>query len=281
MDALTLTSICIHTQIHGHTHAYIHTYTHTNTWTHPRLHPYAYTHIHTHTCIHMYVCTNTWTHPHLHPYADTQTHGHPHLIHTHTHTKYMNTPTFTSIRIHTRTHEHAYIILHPHAYKHKHSWTCQVLQVPFTLPPRQGPPLLYLTPSLHQPIKFLGWNMHRCTCKQFIYRSQSIYFQYVFWWKSFHRTMQKIRWKQLQVSNFTLLLVVFKRHHNSEGVKPGFSQSLMSSSPQHLCHDAYKLPGFLKPLKVWRFGENDLPFSRTGKSVHFLLWQNTTCKLLG
>ena len=40
----------------------------------------------------------------------------------------------------------------------------------------------------------------------------------MFQWKSFHMTVRKIRQKQFQVSNFVLLLLVFKLHHGSEGV---------------------------------------------------------------
>ena len=62
--------------------------------------------------------------------------------------------------------------------------------------------------------------MHRRVCKQYIFHSYNIYFQwYVFWWKSFYMTEQKIRQKQLRVSDFALLLVIFKWHHGSEGVK--------------------------------------------------------------
>ena len=77
-----------------------------------------------------------------------------------------------------------------------------------------------LTPSLPQPVKCLGWRMHGRTCKQAIFWSCNIYFRcYAFWWKSFHLPVWKIRQKGLRVSNFTLLWVVFKWHHGSEGVK--------------------------------------------------------------
>ena len=56
--------------------------------------------------------------------------------------------------------------------------------------------------------------MHGRACKQYIF-----YFQcYVFQSKSFHVTVRKRRQKQFRVSNFALLLVVFKWHHGSEGV---------------------------------------------------------------
>ena len=77
-----------------------------------------------------------------------------------------------------------------------------------------------LTPSLPQPVKFLGWKMHRHACKQYILRSYNIYFQCcVFGWKSFHIPVWKRREKQLRFSNIVLLIVVFKWHHGSEGVK--------------------------------------------------------------
>ena len=61
--------------------------------------------------------------------------------------------------------------------------------------------------------------MHRHACKQYILRSYNIYFQcYVFRWKSFHMPVWKRREKPLGVSNFVLLIVVFKWRHGSEGV---------------------------------------------------------------
>ena len=58
------------------------------------------------------------------------------------------------------------------------------------------------------------------SCKQYIFRSYNIYCQrYAFWWKCFHMPVRKRRQKGLKVSNFVLLLVVFKWHHGSEGVK--------------------------------------------------------------
>ena len=63
--------------------------------------------------------------------------------------------------------------------------------------------------------------MHGCACKQYIFCSCNIYFQCcAFRWKSFHVPVQKRRrQKQLRVSNVALLLVIFKWHHGSEGVK--------------------------------------------------------------
>ena len=76
-----------------------------------------------------------------------------------------------------------------------------------------------LTPSLTQPVKFPGWMMNGHTCKQYIFRSYNICFQCcAFWWKSFHVPVRKRRPKGLRVSNFTLLWVVFKWQHGSEGV---------------------------------------------------------------
>ena len=47
-----------------------------------------------------------------------------------------------------------------------------------------------------------------------------MYFQcYALWWKSFHLPVQKRRGKCWRVSNFALLLVIFKWHHSSERVK--------------------------------------------------------------
>ena len=76
-----------------------------------------------------------------------------------------------------------------------------------------------LTPSLPQPVKFLGWMIHGRACKQCIFWSYNVYFQfYAFWWRSFHMPVWKRRQKGLRVSNFALSWVVFKWHHGSEGV---------------------------------------------------------------
>ena len=78
---------------------------------------------------------------------------------------------------------------------------------------------LTLTPLLPQPVKFPGWKMHVRACKQYIFRSYSIYFQcYTFWCKSFHTPFRKRKQKGLRVSNFAFSLAIFKRHHGSEGV---------------------------------------------------------------
>ena len=51
-----------------------------------------------------------------------------------------------------------------------------------------------LTPSQTQPVKFLGWMVHRRACKQYVFRSCDIYFQcYEFWWRSFHMPVRKRR----------------------------------------------------------------------------------------
>jgi len=57
-------------------------------------------------------------------------------------------------------------------------------------------------------------------CKQYIFQSYNVYFQCcAFRWKSFHMPVRKRRQKSLRASNFTLLWVVFKWHHRSEGTK--------------------------------------------------------------
>ena len=72
--------------------------------------------------------------------------------------------------------------------------------------------------------------MHRPTRLQTVYfptrlQTVHIYFQcYAFWWKSFHMPVQKRKKKKrrkkgLRVSNFALLLVVYKWHAGSERVK--------------------------------------------------------------
>ena len=78
-----------------------------------------------------------------------------------------------------------------------------------------------LTLSLPQPVKFPGWMMHGRTCKQYIFRSYNIYFQfYAFWWRTFHiHLKKKKKKKRLKGFKFCTLWVVFKWHHGSEGVK--------------------------------------------------------------
>ena len=78
-----------------------------------------------------------------------------------------------------------------------------------------------VTPSLPQPVKFPGCKLHERACKQYVYFQVlwHIHFQcYAFWSKSFHMPVQKRRQKGLMISNFTLLLAVFKWHHGTEGV---------------------------------------------------------------
>ena len=75
-----------------------------------------------------------------------------------------------------------------------------------------------LTTSLSRHVQFQCKKMHGRACKQSIFRSYNICSQYcVYLWKSFHITARKIRQKQLRVSNFAVLLLVFKWYHGSEG----------------------------------------------------------------
>ena len=41
---------------------------------------------------------------------------------------------------------------------------------------------------------------------------------YTFWWKSLHMPVRKRKRKSWKVSNFALLLAIFKRHHGRDGV---------------------------------------------------------------
>ena len=80
----------------------------------------------------------------------------------------------------------------------------------------------FLTPSLPQPVKFLGRKLQRHTHKQSIFCIlKTSTFNAVFQWKSIHMpvAVRKRRQKQLRVSNFAFLLVVFKWHRGSKGVK--------------------------------------------------------------
>ena len=77
-----------------------------------------------------------------------------------------------------------------------------------------------LTPSLPQPLKLPGWNMHGRACKQYIFRFYNIYFQCcTFWCKSFDMPVRQRKQKSLRVSTFVFSLAIFKRHHGSEGVQ--------------------------------------------------------------
>ena len=79
--------------------------------------------------------------------------------------------------------------------------------------------LFALTPSLPKTVTFPGWKMHRRSCKQYIFRSyNNLLSMFTFWWKSFHNAVRKRKQKGLRVSNFTLLLAIFK-WHGSERVK--------------------------------------------------------------
>ena len=79
-----------------------------------------------------------------------------------------------------------------------------------------------LTPSLPQPVKCPGWMMHRRACKQYVFRScsTSIFSSVRFDGDSLTCQCRGDKnTKGLRVSNFALLLVVFKRHYGRDGVK--------------------------------------------------------------
>ena len=60
-----------------------------------------------------------------------------------------------------------------------------------------------LTPSLPQPVKFPGWMVHRCACKQYIFQSCNIYFQFcAFWGRSFYMPVWKKKTKRLKSFKF-------------------------------------------------------------------------------
>ena len=77
---------------------------------------------------------------------------------------------------------------------------------------------LPLTPSLHQHVKFLGWKMHRCACKQYIFWSYNTSTCNAMHFDGYLFTCQ-CKNEGLRISDFTLLLVGFKSHHVSEGIK--------------------------------------------------------------
>ena len=66
-----------------------------------------------------------------------------------------------------------------------------------------SPQPLSPTPSLPQPVQFPGWKMHGRAYEQYIFCSYNIYFQcYMFWWKSFHMIMWKIKPETVQGFKF-------------------------------------------------------------------------------
>ena len=83
--------------------------------------------------------------------------------------------------------------------------------------------LAWLTPSLLQPIKFSGRYRYRCTFKQWIFRPVtkliSVLCILMKILSHFHTPAQKKEKKKgFRLSNSALLMVVFQRHHGSEGV---------------------------------------------------------------
>ena len=76
-----------------------------------------------------------------------------------------------------------------------------------------------LTPSLLQPVKFMGWKMHRHTCKQHVFRSYNIST-----FNAMRFDENPVTWEcekdniMAWVSNFALFVVVFTWHCGSEGV---------------------------------------------------------------
>ena len=81
---------------------------------------------------------------------------------------------------------------------------------------------LLLTPSLLQPVKFLGWKMHRCACKQYISCSYntSTFNAMGFQENPFTGQREKRGKKGMGFKFCTFTgLFFFKWHHGSEGVK--------------------------------------------------------------
>ena len=84
-----------------------------------------------------------------------------------------------------------------------------------------------LTPSLSQPVKFLGWIMYTQACKRCTFRfHHKSSFSNMFWFiiqqyvliEIFSHTNGKKKKKAQSFKFLTLLLVVFRSHHGSEGV---------------------------------------------------------------
>ena len=79
--------------------------------------------------------------------------------------------------------------------------------------------LFLFNPFTAPACKIFRLKVHRHPCKLYFQPLYRIYFQcYAFSWKSFHVPVHKRQQKGIRVSNFTLLLVISKWHHGSEGV---------------------------------------------------------------
>ena len=76
-----------------------------------------------------------------------------------------------------------------------------------------------LTPSLPQAVTFPGWKMHGRACREYFSGPAAHLFSILcVLMKTLSHANVKRRQKCLKVSDFALLLVVFKWHHGSEGV---------------------------------------------------------------
>ena len=72
--------------------------------------------------------------------------------------------------------------------------------------PTAGAKQGHLTPSLPQPVQFLGSKMHGHACTQYSFQSFNIYFQCcVFWWKSSLMSVLKKREEEKKAEGFQIL----------------------------------------------------------------------------
>ena len=81
----------------------------------------------------------------------------------------------------------------------------------------------WLTSSVTQPVKFLGWKKHTHTCRQYIFQScnnstLNTHFEYCVLMKILSHTNAKKKTKTFRITNFTLLLDISKWHHGNERV---------------------------------------------------------------
>ena len=110
--------------------------------------------------------------------------------------------------------------------------------------------MLLLTPSLPQPVTFLSWKIDRRTCQQYIFPAYNTSVFSAFWWNSFHMPVRK-RKQGLKVSDFALLMIVFKWHHSSEGVKALVTVMVqLSSKWLSILENFYSAKPFAKPLSM-------------------------------
>ena len=101
---------------------------------------------------------------------------------------------------------------------------------------------------------------------------------YAFRWKSFYMPVRKRKQKGFSVSDFALLLVVFKRHHGSEGVNKWPHN--LTLTWQKFCHSTFSIACIYtnnyvsenRPISMW--AEDLQLFYSSLKTIVIILKQN-------